>query len=91
MTVAMLAPLAAFFALFIGLRVLRSISSTLISRGRRMVFTVVMFFVLMACYVAMLGLVKFSENVIAEPQFVPLGDGTATSTTHSAKSHKKSA
>jgi uncharacterized membrane protein (DUF485 family) len=51
-----------------------------------MVFTVVMFFVLIALYVVMVGLVKFSENVIATPQVLPLSGGSATTTSDSAKS-----
>ena len=54
-----------------------------------MVFTMVMFFALIALYVVMVGLVKFSENVIATPQRVPLGDGTATKTRDSEKSLQK--
>jgi uncharacterized membrane protein (DUF485 family) len=49
-----------------------------------MVFTILMFFVLIAVYVGIFGLVSFSENVIATPQRVPLGDGTRT--TDSAES-----
>ena len=56
-----------------------------------MALTFVMFFVLIACFVAMFGLVKFSENVIAKPQLVPLGNDTGTRITDSAKSLKKSA
>jgi uncharacterized membrane protein (DUF485 family) len=51
-----------------------------------MVFTMVMFFVLIALYVVMVGLVKFSENVIATPQLVRLGEGPATTTKDSAQS-----
>jgi len=51
-----------------------------------MVFTMVMFFVLITLYVVMVGLVKFSENVIATPQLVPLGEGPATTTKDSAQS-----
>jgi hypothetical protein len=40
-----------------------------------MIITLVMFFVLIALYLGMLGLVKFSENVIALPQPAPLADG----------------
>jgi len=47
-----------------------------------MVFTVVMFFVLIVPYVAMFGLVKFCENVIGKP----LGKAAGTRTTESAKS-----
>jgi uncharacterized membrane protein (DUF485 family) len=51
-----------------------------------MVFTIVMFFVLMALYVVMVGLVKFSENVIGTPQLLPLGDGITTESVDSAES-----
>jgi hypothetical protein len=44
-----------------------------------------MFFVLIALYVAMFGLVKFSENVIAKPHLAPLDNGAAT-TADGAKS-----
>jgi hypothetical protein len=43
-----------------------------------MVFTIVMFFVLIALYAAMFGLVKFAENVIAKPELAPLDKGAAT-------------
>jgi hypothetical protein len=56
-----------------------------------MVVTFVMFFVLIACFVVMFGLVKFSENVIARPQLVPLDDGTATGTADSDRSVETSA
>jgi hypothetical protein len=56
-----------------------------------MVVTFGMFFVLIVCFVAMFGLVKFSENVIARPQPVPLGNGAVTRTTDSAISLKGSA
>jgi hypothetical protein len=42
------------------------------------VFTIVMFFVLIALYVAMFGLVKFAENVIAKPELAPLDKGATT-------------
>ena len=42
-----------------------------------MVFTLIMFFVLIALYVAMFGLVKFAENVIAKPELAPLDKGAA--------------
>jgi hypothetical protein len=51
-----------------------------------MVFTIVMFFGLIAAYVAMFGLVKFAENIIAKPQLVPSGNSTATRITDGAKS-----
>ncbi len=50
-----------------------------------MVFTVVMFFVLIAAYVVMFGLVKFAENVIAAPQLAQLDNGSATETADSTK------
>ena len=43
-----------------------------------MVFTIVMVFVLIALYVAMFGLVKFAENVIAKPELALLDKGAAT-------------
>jgi hypothetical protein len=43
-----------------------------------MVFTIVMFFVLIALYVAMFGLVKFAENVIAKPELSSLDNGAST-------------
>jgi len=51
-----------------------------------MVFTIVMFFVLIGAYVVMFGLVKFAENVIAKPQLAQLDNGTATKTADSTKS-----
>jgi hypothetical protein len=51
-----------------------------------MVFMIVMFFVLIALFVMMLGLVKFSENVIGTPQLVPLGDSTSNKTIDNAES-----
>jgi len=56
-----------------------------------MVLTLVMFFVLIACFVAMWGLVEFAENVIAKPQLVPLQNGDATGTTDSTESLNRSA
>jgi hypothetical protein len=50
-----------------------------------MLLTIVMFFVLIALYVAMFGVVKFAENVIAKPQLAPL-DNSAATTGNSAKS-----
>lgn len=44
-------------------------------------FTVVMFFVLIASFVMMFGLVRFSENVIRTPQLMPLGDAMAKEST----------
>lgn len=55
-----------------------------------MVLTLVMFFVLIACYAAMWGLVTFSENVIAKPQLVPLDNAAATRTANTRKSRKRS-
>ena len=49
-------------------------------------FTIAMFVALIALYVVMFGLVKFSEKVIATPQLAPLAGGTAPSTVDSAKS-----
>jgi hypothetical protein len=39
-----------------------------------------MFFVLVASYALMFGLVKFAENVIAKTQYGPAGDGAAART-----------
>jgi len=52
-----------------------------------MVFTIVMFFVLIVIYVAMFGLVKFCENVIATPPRMALHNGTATETRGGATPH----
>ena len=52
-----------------------------------MLFTVLMFFVLILCFAAMLGFVKFSENVIAKPQVAPLNDNTAAQSVDGAKSN----
>lgn len=49
-------------------------------------FTIVMFFALIALYVAMVGLVKFSENVIATPQLVPSNDDTEREPIENARS-----
>jgi hypothetical protein len=51
-----------------------------------MVFTIVMFFVLIALFVMMFGLVKFSENVIGTPQLMPLSDSTSNKTIDNAES-----
>ena len=39
-----------------------------------MVLTFILFLVLIVAFVAMFGVVKFAENVIAKPQFAPLND-----------------
>ncbi|WOJ90578.1 hypothetical protein RZS28_04600 [Methylocapsa polymorpha] len=49
-----------------------------------MALTIVMFFVLIALYVAMFGVVKFAENIIAKP--LALLDNGDVMTTNSAKS-----
>jgi hypothetical protein len=51
-----------------------------------MVFMIVMFFVLIALFVMMLGLVKLSENVIGTPQLVPLGDSASNKTIDNTES-----
>ncbi len=45
-----------------------------------MALTLLMFFVLVASYALMFGLVKFAENVIAKTQYGPAGDGAAART-----------
>jgi hypothetical protein len=52
-----------------------------------MVFTILMFFSLIALFISMIGLVKFSENVIATPRLAPVGNGTATKTVGGTESH----
>lgn len=42
-----------------------------------MAYTVLMFLALILSFAAMLGFVKFSENVIARPQAVPVIDDDA--------------
>jgi hypothetical protein len=54
-----------------------------------MALTIIMFFVLIALYVAMFGLVKFAETVIAKPQLAPLDNSDAPNTI-TAKSVKNS-
>jgi len=43
-------------------------------------FTIILFVVLIVLYVAMVGLVKFSENIITAQRAAPLGDRTAPRT-----------
>jgi len=45
-----------------------------------MALTVLMFVVLVASYALMFGLVKFTENVIAETRYGPAGNGAAART-----------
>ncbi|MGD0332939.1 MAG: hypothetical protein ABSA90_06735 [Xanthobacteraceae bacterium] len=45
-----------------------------------MALTVLMFFVLIASYALMFGLVKFTENVITETRYGSAGDGAAATT-----------
>ncbi len=45
-----------------------------------MALTVLMFFVLVASYSLMFGLVKFTENVIAETRYGPASNGVAVTT-----------
>ena len=45
-----------------------------------MALTVLMFVVLVASYALMFGLVKFTENVIAETRYGPAGNGAAATT-----------
>jgi hypothetical protein len=49
-------------------------------------FTILMFFVLIAIYFASFGVVRFAENVITKTQLVPLNNSTPTGTTDSTKS-----
>ncbi len=51
-----------------------------------MAITILMFFVLILCFVAMFGFVKFAENVIAKPQVATLSDNVAAKTVNGAKS-----
>ncbi|MGA2792674.1 MAG: hypothetical protein ABSE69_03955 [Roseiarcus sp.] len=51
-----------------------------------MVFTILMFFVLILSFAAMFGFVKFAENVIAKPQLAPLNDNAAAKTADGGKS-----
>jgi hypothetical protein len=50
------------------------------NKGNSMALTVLMFFVLIASYALMFGLVKFAENVIAKTQYGPPDNGAAART-----------
>ena len=49
-----------------------------------MALTVLMFVVLVASYALMFGLVKFTENVIAETRYGPASNGAAVTTEDTA-------
>lgn len=49
-----------------------------------MALTVLMFVVLVASYALMFGLVKFTENVIAETRYGPPSNGAAVTTEDTA-------
>ncbi|MGD0565079.1 MAG: hypothetical protein ABSA66_18580 [Roseiarcus sp.] len=51
-----------------------------------MAHTILMFFVLILSFAAMFGFVKFSENVIARPQAVPVIDDAAARNADRAES-----
>lgn len=56
------------------------------TKGNLMALTVLMFFVLIASYALMFGLVKFTENVIAETRYGPASNGAAATTEDTANS-----
>jgi hypothetical protein len=49
-------------------------------------FTILMFFVLIAIYFALFGVVRFAENVITKTQLAPLNNSAPTRTADSTKS-----
>jgi hypothetical protein len=51
-----------------------------------MTMTVLMFFVLIVSFALMFGLVKFTENVIAETRYGPARNGAAAKTEDTANS-----
>jgi hypothetical protein len=51
-----------------------------------MVLTFILFFVLIVAFVAMFGVVKFAEKVIAKPQFAPLASDAGKTPAGSVKS-----
>lgn len=51
-----------------------------------MAFTILMFVVLILCFAAMFGFVKFSENVIAKPQLAPVRENAAAKNADRARS-----
>jgi hypothetical protein len=51
-----------------------------------MAITILMFFVLILCFAAMFGFVKFAEKVIAKPQAAPLSGVGAAKAANGAKS-----
>ena len=56
------------------------------NKGNSMALTVLMFFVLVASFALMFGLVKFAENVIAKTHYGPAGNGPAARTEDTANS-----
>ena len=51
-----------------------------------MVLTFILFLVLIVAFVAMFGVVKFAENVIAKPQLAPFAGDAAKAPAGSVKS-----
>ncbi len=51
-----------------------------------MAIAILMFFVLMLCFAAMFGFVKFAEAVIATPRAAPLNSAGAAKAANGAKS-----
>jgi hypothetical protein len=52
-----------------------------------MVLTFILFLVLIVAFIAMFGVVKFAENVIAKPQLAPLTGDAGKAPAGSVKSH----
>ena len=50
-----------------------------------MAITILMFFVLILCFAAMFGFVKFAENVIAKPPAAPANGAGAAKAANGAK------
>jgi len=59
---------------------------SLSTRGKPMAIAVLMFFVLILCFAAMFGLVKFAEAVIAKPHAAPLNGAGAAKVANGVKS-----
>ena len=55
------------------------------NKGNSMALTLLMFFVLIASFALMFGLVKFTENVIAETRYGSASNGAAVTTEDTAK------
>ena len=56
------------------------------NNGNSMALTLLMFFVLIASFALMFGLVNFTENVIAETRYGPAGNGAAARTEETTNS-----